>query len=142
MSNQGEQPSDRTSQFRTERSEDHPGRRSSLLSAGESVPGEAVNLVRMPSNAHDSDAIAVLTRAGELAGYLPRELAAEFAGLVDEGIIQLAARLTAPGDPEFDAARVPSNPTMYLWIFLNQDRLNEFLAQVQSPRDQQDRAVG
>jgi hypothetical protein len=94
------------------------------------MPGEVVYLVREPANRHDRHAFGVLDQAGELAGHLPRELAAEFAGMVDEGIMYLAARLAAPGEPGFKAARVLTTPALYLSVYLDQDRLMEFLSQM------------
>jgi hypothetical protein len=92
-------------------------------------PGEAVNLVREPKNLHDANAIAVVTIAGERAGYLPREEAGEWAVLVDEGIIQLTARLVAAGEPDFDGARFAVNPRIYLSVYVDQRRLDELTAQ-------------
>lgn len=94
-------------------------------------PGEEVRLVREPANPHDGNAIAVLTLGGERAGYLPREVAAEDAVLIDRDIIRLAARVAAPGEPGFDAARMATSPTLYLWTYIDQARLGEFLAEVE-----------
>jgi hypothetical protein len=96
-------------------------------------PGEAANLVRDPANPHDRNAIAVVTLAGERAGYLPQEVAAENAALLDRDIIRLAARLAEPGEPEFDAARVATNPALFLWTFIDRVRLDEFLARAEWP---------
>jgi hypothetical protein len=96
-------------------------------------PGEAVNLVREPDKAHDRNAIAVVTLGGERAGYLPREVAAERPGLVDAGIIRSAAQLVAAGEPAFDGAGYAMNPRLDLGAYGNRHRLDEYLAQHESP---------
>jgi hypothetical protein len=46
--------------------------------------GDPVQLVREPDHEYDENAIRVLDSAGELVGYVPRQLAAVLAPLMDE----------------------------------------------------------
>lgn len=48
-------------------------------------PGDEVDLVREPENAHDANAIRV-EHGGELLGYLPAEFARAWAGALDAGV--------------------------------------------------------
>jgi hypothetical protein len=100
------------------------------------APGEIMYPAREPANPHDANAIALLNQDGALVGYLPRKMAAYYAGMIDERIMQLAARLAAPDEPEFDAPRVLTNPTVYVWAFVDGQRLSEFLARMGSAPNQ------
>ena len=66
------------------------------------VPGSALELRRDPANEHDPNAIAVHA-GGEQVGWVPRELAAELAPLLDEGqtwaAIVLREQRRSPRDP-------------------------------------------
>jgi hypothetical protein len=99
----------------------------------EVAPGDTVFAVREPQNPHDANAIAVVNQEGQRIGYLPRELAAQYAGLVDVGIFQLAARLASSCEPDFNDAGWTINPRLYLWAHVDVDRLNEFHAQSHAP---------
>ena len=58
-------------------------------------PGEAVTLVREPSNPYDSNAVEVFNTAGTSLGYLPGFLAAQLAPRMDAGSFQLlSAKVT------------------------------------------------
>ncbi len=73
-----------------------------LQSAG-AAPGSALTLRRDPANAHDANAIAVLTAGGATLGFVPRELAAELAPELDTGTewgaVVLRERRDSPRDP-------------------------------------------
>jgi hypothetical protein len=88
------------------------------------VPGEPVQLVREPDNPADGKAIAVLDMAGRRVGYLFRELAAEYAALMDHGIVRLSGRLVAPGEPGYDAERAAINPPLIVVVDVNPVRLD------------------
>lgn len=66
-------------------------------------PGRPLVLRRDRSNEHDAHAIAVHTAGGEQVGWVPRELAAELAPLLDAGgawtAIVLRERRASPRDP-------------------------------------------
>lgn len=80
------------------------------------TPGEAVQFVREPNNAADSNAIAILDARGRRIGYLFREIAADFAGLVDTGLVGLTGRLLVPGEPGHDAGWAETNPSLVVWV--------------------------
>jgi hypothetical protein len=90
--------------------------------------GEQVQLVREPDNAADRNAIAVHAAVGRRLGYLSREIAADYGGLMDLGLVQLSGELAAPCDPDFDEHRASVNPTLFVWIYVDPGRLNAFLA--------------
>ena len=66
-------------------------------------PGAPLALRREPENAHDPDAVAVLTPAGAQAGWVPREVAGQIAPALDAGEPWAAAvlreRRASPRDP-------------------------------------------
>lgn len=74
-----------------------------LLQSAAVAPGRALALRRDPGNAHDPNAIAVLTDAGAQVGWVPRELAAELAPELDAGrpwsAVVLRERRASPRDP-------------------------------------------
>jgi hypothetical protein len=91
------------------------------------TPGEAVRFVREPQNAADPNAIAVHDPAGRRLGFLSRELAADFAGLIDHGLVRLTGRLVAPGEPGYDEGRAAVNPPLVVGIHVDPARLEAFL---------------
>ena len=92
------------------------------------VPGEVVQFIREPDNAADPDAIAVHDSAGVRIGYLFRKLAAEYAALIDHGLVQLRGRLLAPGEPGYDAERARVNPPLVVSIYAENVRIDALLA--------------
>jgi hypothetical protein len=74
-----------------------------VLQSAAVAPGRVLALRRDPGNAHDPNAIAVLTDAGAQAGWVPREVAAELAGDLDAGrpwsAVVLRERRASPRDP-------------------------------------------
>jgi len=66
-------------------------------------PGSALTLRREPGNAHDPNAIAVLTAAGAQAGWVPRDVAAQVAPELDADrpwtAVVLRERRASPRDP-------------------------------------------
>ncbi len=88
------------------------------------MPGEPVQFIREPTNAADPNAIAVHDAAGRRIGYLFRELAAEYAGLVDQGIVRLSGRLVDAGESGYDPERAGINPPLVVWIHVNAARLD------------------
>lgn len=73
------------------------------LASDGAAPGSPLQLVRDPANEHDANAIKVLVAGGEQAGWVPRELAAELAPLLDAGeawsAVVLRERRLSPRDP-------------------------------------------
>jgi hypothetical protein len=73
------------------------------LQSEAAAPGSALVLRRDPANAHDPNAIAVDTGAGEQLGWVPRELAAELAPDLDAGrpwsAVVLREQRASPRDP-------------------------------------------
>ncbi|MGZ4276447.1 MAG: HIRAN domain-containing protein [Solirubrobacteraceae bacterium] len=73
------------------------------LQSEAAAPGSALVLRRDPGNAHDPNAIAVDSAAGEQLGWVPRELAAELAPRLDAGerwsAVVLRERRPSPRDP-------------------------------------------
>lgn len=73
------------------------------LAADAAAPGRALELRRDPDNVHDPNAIAVHGRGGEQLGWVPRELAAELAPLIDAGerwsAVVLREQRESPRDP-------------------------------------------
>jgi hypothetical protein len=73
------------------------------LESESAAPGRALVLRRDAENVHDANAIAVETGAGELLGFVPRELAAELAPSLDAGeqwsAIVLREQRASPRDP-------------------------------------------
>jgi hypothetical protein len=71
------------------------------LAADAAEPGRSLELRRDPDNPHDPNAIAV--DAGEQVGWVPRELAAELAPLLDGGepmsAVVLREQRRSPRDP-------------------------------------------
>jgi len=55
--------------------------------------GDTLWLVREPNNPHDRNAICVVRDNGDQVGYLPKELAAQVAGLMDHGHVHVAAQV-------------------------------------------------
>ena len=78
------------------------------------APGAPVEFVREPENAFDTNAVAIHDAAGRRLGYLFREVAAEWAALIDHGAVRLGGRLIAPGEPGYDATLAPSNLGVYV----------------------------
>ena len=74
-----------------------------VLGSDAAAPGRALVLRREPDNAHDPNAIAVATAAGEPLGYVPREPAAELAPELDESrpwsAMVLREQRASPRDP-------------------------------------------
>ena len=74
-----------------------------VLQSDEVAPGRALTLRREPGNEHDPNAIALLTRSGAQAGYVPRGVAASLAGELDAGgvwsAVVLRERRRSPRDP-------------------------------------------
>jgi hypothetical protein len=74
-----------------------------VLQSDAVAPGSRLTLRRDPGNAHDANAIAVLTNAGAQAGFVPREVAAWLAAELDDGVawsaIVLRERRASPRDP-------------------------------------------
>ena len=89
------------------------------------VPGESVSLVREPDNPADRDAIAVLDRAGRKIGFLGRQIAAEYAPLIDHGFVRLSGRLLAPGEPGHDPDRAGVNPPLFVGVHVDFARIEE-----------------
>jgi hypothetical protein len=56
-------------------------------------PGDTIQAVREADNLHDSNAIVIRSAKGHTAGYLPRYDAVYLAPLLDQGLIQIDARL-------------------------------------------------
>jgi hypothetical protein len=56
-----------------------------VLDSDAVAAGQSLALRRDPANAHDPNAIAVLTSGGEQVGWVPRELAAQIAPELDAG---------------------------------------------------------
>jgi hypothetical protein len=95
-------------------------------------PGAPVQFVREPHNAADPNAIAILDMADRRLGFLFREIAADYAALVDCGCVRLSGRMAAPGEPDFDPARVDTSPVLYVWVFADEVRLAEILARAEA----------
>ena len=57
----------------------------SELQSPAAAPGEPLILRRDPANAHDPNAVAVETAAGEQVGWVPRDLAVDVAAGLDAG---------------------------------------------------------
>ena len=74
-----------------------------VLQNDDAAPGKPLVLRRDAGNEHDPNAIAVDTPAGEQAGWVPREVAAQLAPELDEGIawsaVSLRERRASPRDP-------------------------------------------
>jgi hypothetical protein len=73
------------------------------LQSQDASPGRSLVLRRDPGNEHDPNAIAVQLADGEPVGWVPRELAAELASAIDDGVmwsaIALRERRASPRDP-------------------------------------------
>jgi hypothetical protein len=67
------------------------------------APGRPLVLRRDPGNPHDPSAVALDTPAGDQAGWVPREVAAELAGELDAGVawsaVVLREQRDSPRDP-------------------------------------------
>lgn len=74
-----------------------------VLQGDEAAPGRPLVLRRDADNEHDANAIAVDTAGGAQVGWVPRELAAELAPQIDEGVawsaVVLRERRASPRDP-------------------------------------------
>ncbi len=74
-----------------------------VLQSAELAPGSALTVRRDPGNAHDPNAIAVLTASGAQAGWVPREVAAQIAPALDAGdpwaAVVLRERRASPRAP-------------------------------------------
>ena len=92
------------------------------------VPGGQVDFVREPDNPADANAVAVHDQAGRRIGYLFREIAAEYAALLDLGCVRLFGRLAAPGEPGYDPARAGFSPALFVWVYVDEARLSQVLA--------------
>jgi hypothetical protein len=91
--------------------------------------GATVQFVREPGNPHDANAIAVYDMRGQRIGYVFREIAEEYAALIDCGCVRLFGRMAAPGEPGYDPVRVDTNPALHIWVYADEARLAEILAQ-------------
>ena len=73
-----------------------------IASSEAAAPGSPLELRRDPGNEHDPNAIAVHA-GGEQVGWVPRELAAELAPLIDDGqawsAVVLREQRRSPRDP-------------------------------------------
>ncbi len=76
---------------------------SGALQSDAAAPGSVLVLRRENENEHDANAIAVETAAGEMLGFVPRELAAELAPRIDAGepfsALALREQRATPRDP-------------------------------------------
>jgi hypothetical protein len=90
------------------------------------LPGDPVFLIRDPDNLHDPNAIAVCDIAGRQLGVLPRDLAAEYASLVDHRCVYLSGRLVARDEPDYDPEQAAVNPPLHLSIYVHQGRLDDY----------------
>jgi hypothetical protein len=63
-------------------------------------PGEQVHFEREPDNIHDTSAIWVKDASSRPVGYVPRNVAAWLASLIDNGIIRLDGYVPRAGDGE------------------------------------------
>ena len=74
-----------------------------VLQGADLEPGAPLTLRRDPGNPHDPQAIAVHAPGGGQLGFVPREVAAELAPLVDAGkpwsAVLLRERRASPRDP-------------------------------------------
>jgi len=74
-----------------------------VLQGEDVVPGAQLDLRRDPDNPHDPGAIAVHAPSGGQLGWVPREVAAELAPLIDAGeqwrAVLLRERRDSPRDP-------------------------------------------
>lgn len=93
-----------------------------------SLPGSEILFIRELQNPHDPNAIAIWGIDGHKLGYLFRELAEEYASLIDAGCVRLLGRLVAPEEPDYDAARANSNPVIYVWAGADLQRIEEVCA--------------
>jgi hypothetical protein len=93
-------------------------------------PGEPVGFVREPHNEADPNAIAIYNVAGQRIGYLFGEIAAEYALMLDFGLAQLAGRLAAPGEPNYNPALAACNSPLNLWVYVDQARIAELEAEI------------
>jgi hypothetical protein len=55
------------------------------------APGDPLQLKREPGNPHDEYAIQVLTRSGEMVGYIPRHQNRTVARIMDQGVEVVAS---------------------------------------------------
>jgi HIRAN domain len=73
------------------------------VASADVAPGRPLSLRRDAANPHDPNAIAVHAEGGEQVGWVPRELAAELAPLMDEGqrwsVLSLRESRASPRDP-------------------------------------------
>ncbi len=73
------------------------------LQSDAAAPGSALVLRRDRENEHDANAIAVETAAGEMLGFVPREIAAALAPRIDAGepfsALALREQRATPRDP-------------------------------------------
>jgi hypothetical protein len=73
------------------------------LAAEDVGPGRPLELRRDPDNPHDPNAIAVHAAGGAQVGWVPRELAAELAPVLDAGVgvaaVVLREQRASPRDP-------------------------------------------
>jgi hypothetical protein len=73
------------------------------LLSDDAEPGRPLELRRDPGNPHDPNAIAVHARDGRQLGWVPREVAAELAPEIDEGMpaaaVVLREQRRSPRDP-------------------------------------------
>ncbi|KIZ03612.1 hypothetical protein MNEG_4344 [Monoraphidium neglectum] len=66
---------------------------------GALAPSADATLVREPANPDDQNAVAVHNKLGDRVGYLPRELAALLAPLMDTGTLFVTAAAAPKSDP-------------------------------------------
>ena len=74
-----------------------------VLEAEAAAPGRPLELRRDAANEHDANAIAVHLPGGDQLGWVPREVAAELAGVLDAGrplaAVVLREQRASPRDP-------------------------------------------
>jgi hypothetical protein len=78
--------------------------------------GEFVHVIREPDNPHDRNAFMVVNSAGSLVGYLPHDIASEFAEVVDCNEVALVGRILWPEEVGFDWAIAQIRPCLIVWI--------------------------
>jgi hypothetical protein len=82
----------------------------------------------MPDSVIDPHMIAVHDAAGRRLGCLSAEAAAEYADLMDAGLVQLSGRLLAVGEPGYDAGRAMTHPPLLVNVHTDPASLDEYLA--------------
>jgi hypothetical protein len=78
------------------------------------APGERANLEREPVNRHDSNAIRVENALFDQVGYIPRQVAAWLAPLLDSGRIWIDACVPDTADRVADSSTCPLTLPVFL----------------------------